>query len=79
VFRAWESFYYQWQSGVFDDHLWLGFKAQLCALLGHPGIRETWKMRQPQFSKEFQEFVEQLIANPQSRPLYSVNEVTQAQ
>ncbi len=73
-FRAWESFYYQWQAGVLDDHLWSGFKIQFCALIGSPGIREMWKMRQHFFSEEFQEFVEQKITDTPSRPLYPLNE-----
>ena len=79
AFRAWESFYYQWQAGAFDDHLWSGFKMQFCALLGQSGIREMWKMRQTHFSVEFQEYVDQIIANTPSEPLYSQKELAQAQ
>jgi len=71
TFRAWESFYYQWQEGVFDDRLWAGFKNQFCDLFGNPGIREMWDLRSHQFDEKFREFVEQQIISAESKPMYS--------
>jgi hypothetical protein len=68
--RIWESFYYQWQEGVFDDHLWAGWKIQLCDLFGYRGIREIWSARNHQLSEEFREFVDNEIVSGEPKPLY---------
>jgi len=70
AFRTWESFYYHWQEGVFDDRLWAGFKSQFRDLFGYPGIREMWSIRSHQFDEKFREFVEQQIISAESRPMY---------
>jgi hypothetical protein len=70
TFRVWESFYYQWQEGVFDDHLWAGWRIQLCDLFGYPGIREIWSGRNHQLSEEFREFVDNEVVGTESKPLY---------
>ena len=70
TFRIWESFYYHWQEGVFDDHLWVGWKIQLCDLFGYQGIREIWGARNHQLSGEFREFVDNEVVSAESKPLY---------
>ena len=70
TFRAWESFYFQWREGVFDDHLWAGWKIQFCDLYGYPGIREVWAARNHQLSEEFRELVNEEIIGAESRSLY---------
>ncbi len=72
--RAWELFYYQWQAHVFDDRLWVGWKAQFCDLFGYPGIQEIWSLRSHQFDVEFREFVDQQIVGAESKPLYVSHE-----
>jgi hypothetical protein len=70
TFRVWESFYYQWQDGVFDDRLWAGWKNQLCDLFGYRGIREIWSARNHQLSEKFREFVDHEVVSAESKPLY---------
>jgi len=70
AFRAWESFYFQWQDGVLDDRLWPGWKTQFCDLFRNPGIREIWGARNHQLSEEFHEFVDQQIIAAESKPLH---------
>ena len=70
TFRVWESFYYQWQEGVFDDRLWAGSKSQLCDVFGYPGTREIWSARYHQLSEEFREFVDNEVVSAESKPLY---------
>ncbi len=72
TFRAWESFYYQWREGVFEDQLWAGWQKQFADLFGYPGIQEYWAIRRHQFSEEFCELVDKLIAGGESEPLYPV-------
>ena len=71
VLRAWESFYYQWKAGAFEEHLWLGWKSQFDDLFGYSGITEIWNMREHHFSDEFRELVAQAIERGQSKPLYA--------
>ena len=70
AFRVWESFYYQWQEGVFDDRLWAGFKTQLCDVFAYPGTREIWSARYHQLSEEFRELVDNEVVSAESKPLY---------
>ena len=72
--RAWETFWYQWQEGVFDDHLWVGWKAQFCDLFGNAGILEIWSNRKHQLSEEFREYVDSNIVGAESKPLYIFQE-----
>ena len=72
TFRAWESFYYQWKEGVFEDQLWAGWQRQFGDLFGYPGIQEIWAIRRHQFSDEFCELVDKLIASETSTALYPV-------
>jgi len=74
TFRTWESFYYRWQEGVFDDRLWAGYKIQFCDLFGYPGIREMWTLRSHQFDEKFREFVDEQIVSAESKPLYASHE-----
>jgi hypothetical protein len=76
--RAWESFYFQWKAGAFDDHLWSGFRTQLGDLFGYAGMREMWKMRSHQFSEEFHVVVAEAISSEHTRPLYVSDEIQQA-
>ena len=75
VFRTWETFWYQWQEGIFDENLYAGYQVQFCDLLGYAGILEVWKTRQHQFSAAFREYTNQNIAEGNSRPLYVDQEV----
>ena len=70
TFRTWETFWYQWQEGVFDDHLWSGRKTQFCDLFGYTGILEIWSARYHQLSAEFREYVDQHIIGAGFKPLY---------
>lgn len=70
TFRTWETFWYQWQEGQFDDRIWLGWKAQFVDLFSNKGIREVWASRRHQVSEAFQAYVEQEIMVAGSRPLY---------
>lgn len=74
TFRAWESYWFQWQEGVFDDRLWRGWQAQFCDLFIHVGAQEAWSLRRHQLSKEFQEYVDQHVVGASSKPLYATSE-----
>jgi hypothetical protein len=75
TFRAWETFWYQWQGGIFDDHVWEGWRVQFCDLFAYTGILETWDSRKHQLSEEFREYVDQNIIDEKSKPLYVFQEV----
>ncbi len=70
TFRTWETFWYQWQEGVFDDRLWEGWQAQFTDLFQYAGTKEIWDARKHQLSEEFRTFVEQHISGADSKPLY---------
>jgi hypothetical protein len=72
--RAWESFYFQWQAGAFEDQIWSGWNCQFRDLFGYPGVQEVWRIRRHHLSEEFCKFVEESIAGKESKPLYAVAE-----
>ena len=72
--RAWESFYFQWKAGAFEDPIWSGWNQQFLDLFGYPGVQEVWTIRRHHFSEEFREFVGRELAGKESKPLYAVAE-----
>ncbi len=70
--RAWGTFYYQWKEGMFEDELWAGWQKRFADLFGYPGIQEYWAIRRHQFSEEFCELADELMASGHSTPLYPV-------
>jgi len=75
VFRTWETFWYQWREGIFDENLYAGYEVQFCDLFGNAGILEVWKMRQHQFSPAFREYTNQNVVSMGSKPMYIYQEV----
>jgi hypothetical protein len=73
LIRAWESFYFQWKAGAFEDQIWSGWSGQYRDLFGYPGAQEAWTIRRHHFSEEFREFVEREIAGKESKPLYAID------
>lgn len=71
--RSYESFYYQHQADVFDDHLMKGWGQQYIDALSYPGGREAWDLRRHQFSKEFRDHVDALLAAGVAKPLYPLD------
>lgn len=74
TFRTWETFWYQWQEGAFDNRLWLGWRAQFIDLFQSKGIREAWEIRKHQVSDAFRSYVEQEIIAAEAKPLYAAVE-----
>jgi len=74
TFRIWETFWFQWQDGVFDSHTWKGWERQFADLFAYPGIKEVWLIRKHQLSDEYCNWVEQHVAGASSKPLYVTQE-----
>lgn len=73
TFRTWETFWYQWQEGAFDDRFWQGWKAQFVDLFQNKGILDAWETRKHQVSEAFRAYVELQIIVAPGRPLYEVH------
>jgi hypothetical protein len=78
IFREFESFYFQWKAGAFDDQIWSGWNCQFRDAFGYLGVQEVWTLRCHHFSAEFREFVGREIAGKESKPLYAFDEGTHA-
>ena len=74
LIRAWESFYFQWKAGAFEDQIWSGWNCQFRDAFGYLGFQEVWTLRRHHFSDEFREFVEREVAGKETKPIYSVTE-----
>ena len=74
LIRTWESFYFQWKAGAFEDQIWSGWKHQYRDVFVYPGIQEEWKIRRDYFSDEFREFVEREFIGKASHPLYRIDD-----
>ena len=74
VLRSWESFYFQWKAGAFEDQIWFGWVRQYRDLFGYPGIQEGWTIRRHHFSDEFRAFVERELIGKESHPLFTIDE-----
>jgi len=62
VMRMQESAYFQWRSGILSDEQWEGMSNSATRILRSPGAREMWPYWRLNFSRVFQEFVEQAQA-----------------
>ena len=74
LLREFESFYFQWKAGAFEDQIWSGWNCQFRDAFGYLGVQEVWTIRSHHFSEEFREFVKREIAGTESKPIYAVAE-----
>ena len=72
--RTWESFYFQWKAGAFEEQIWSGWVSQFRDLFGYSGIQEEWAIRRNHVSNEFRVFVEREIIGKESHPLFGERE-----
>jgi len=71
ILRTWHEQYFQWREGVMDADFWQSWVALLEDLIQYPGWKEVWLRRHHQFTKDFQGFVDKLIAETKDiKPLY---------
>ena len=64
LFRNYENFYYQHQTGAMEDHLWEGMRRTMVGYYNLPNIREWWSVRKEVYSAEFSEFLASQINDP---------------
>ena len=58
LFRNFENFYYQYQTGAMEDHLWMGMRNSMVGYIHMPNVRAWWDQRRVIFSSQFAEFLE---------------------
>lgn len=69
-FITFESFYYQWRDGIFDDRLWETYRHALVDLLHMKGGQEWWANRRHWFSEDFVDEVGRLTSEVTSKPMH---------
>ena len=64
---------FQWQEGALDKNIWQGMKATIDDLAQTPGFKAYWKMRQHQFSEDFQAYIRESSERGtlSAKPLYA--------
>ena len=71
VFISFQSFHLQWKKGTLDEALWVTYKQAFIALLQQKGQQDWWTERRHWFNSEFQDYVEQAVANGMVKPMHS--------
>lgn len=75
LFVAFEDQYYQFRHGTMDEEIYLGYERSFQAqILVFPGYQMYWQISKEEFSTEFFERVENLIAsNPNDDPSHLIH------
>ena len=68
-FRVLEQAYFYHRQGYLAHEIWEGQVAHLRQALSGASVKEWWALRRTLFSKQFQGFVEELIAHGSEDPL----------
>lgn len=69
-FITFEAFYFDWKQGLLLPQLWDTYEHAIVSLLMQPGQQEWWKFRHDWFDKEFQNYVEELVAEGTGIPMH---------
>lgn len=60
LFRNYENFWFQYQSGVMDEDMWQGICNAMLGYYRMPYVRQWWAERSSIFSPKFAEFLDRL-------------------
>jgi hypothetical protein len=67
-FKMAENLHYQYRQGMIDEGMWSGWRTLFENYMSAPGSEWYWRRRPDFFAPEFQEWVEETLANkPESR------------
>ena len=69
-FITFEAFYFDWKQGLLLSELWDTYKHAIVSLLMQRGQQEWWEFRHDWFDKEFQNYVENLVAQGSGIPMH---------
>jgi len=73
LFRNFENFFYQHETGAMEDHLWLGMRHSMVGYYHMPNVRAWWDQRKLIYSPKFVEFLE---SQPRVDSLPKLNQFT---
>ena len=70
--RMLDELLFQYKEGALEESQWNGFKTLLEDVFRYPGYQSVWAIRRQQYSKVFQQYLDNVIQNSQPRdvPLY---------
>lgn len=71
-FFTWQNWYYQHETGDFDDGIFLGFSRLFTEVLRTPGLLDYWTHRRQFFSDEFRDFLEIKMLSAEAVPGYRI-------
>ena len=61
LFRPYEELFHYRRDGQVDDWTWESVSSVCSTVMGTPGFRDWWKLRQGWFSSEFRSHVEEAL------------------
>ena len=65
-----EDQFFQWVEGHYDQKVWRGIDASIADICSMPGLGSWWKTRSHWFSDQFQQFMDEKIAEGRAPALY---------
>lgn len=69
VFITYQSLHLQWQKGTLDKTLLDIHKQTNASILQHEGNQDWWKLRRHWFNPEFQNYIDEIIAEGSAAPI----------
>ena len=57
LFRNYENFWFQYESGVMEEHVWRGVRSAMLGYYRLPNVQNWWNQRSSIFSPKFVEFL----------------------
>jgi len=67
-YKVLEELHYQYEQGMIDDSVWIGFRQQITFEAGYEGYRVWWLGYQYIFSPRFREFMDGVLSSTPLNP-----------
>ena len=58
LFRNYENFWFHYENGVMEEHMWQGVRNAMLGYLEHPSVKIWWGERSSIFSPKFVAYIE---------------------
>ena len=61
LLRIFDELHFRHAEGWLDDSAWTGLNAVIIDIIHYPGFRATWKLRNHQYTGEFQTYINNIL------------------
>ena len=74
-FRVFDELHFQYAEGWLDNDVWVGLNAVVTDLIYYPGFKATWILREHQYSRKFQDYINRILKAEHSRNTFVFPEI----